>query len=589
MDLAYEREDWQPTSAAKALLRNNMPLLGYIAGKREAFTSKDHLFVPREVVEKQAIVINNSRRPVECACESSLDLPQAISGHSKVTVGAGEQARIPLKFALPGTLAPGDYTIATAFKFDSGEIQTDSFAIRVVPDPRPPRVSGRIALFDPAVETSLLLRQMRIRPEQVEADADLSEYDMLIVGQKALTVDGRAPDIRRVRDGLRVLIFEQTAEVLEKRFGYRIAEYGLRNVFPRVPDHPLIAGISGDSWRDWRGSAMLLPARLTYQLRPRHGPTVKWCDIEVPRLWRCGNRGNVASVLIEKPARGDFLPIIEGGYSLQYSPLMEYREGQGMIVFCQLDVAVRTESDPVARTLMGNLLRYVADWKAEPRRSAVYVGEPAGKAHLEAAGVSVRPYERGKIGVDDVLVAGPGCSESLAGDATGIANWLSAGGHLLAAGLGEADLKALPLKIGVQKSEHISASFAPFGRDSLLAGVGPADVHNRDPRELALITAGATVFGDGVLAQAEDRNVVFCQLAPWQFAGSKQVNLRKTFRRTSFVLTRLLANMGVAGTTPVLERFHTSVDSTKSERRWLEGLYLDQPVEWDDPYRFFRW
>jgi hypothetical protein len=26
-----------------------------------------------------------------------------------------------------------------------------------------------------------------------------------------------------------------------------------------------------------------------------------------------------------------------------------------------------------------------------------------------------------------------------------------------------------------------------------------------------------------------------------------------------------------------------------SEGRWLDGLYLDVPQEWDDPYRFFRW
>jgi hypothetical protein len=268
---------------------------------------------------------------------------------------------------------------------------------------------------------------------------------------------------------------------------------------------------------------------------------------------------------------------------------MEYREVRGMIVFCQLDVTVRTEADPIARTLVRNLVRYVADWKAEPKRSAVYAGEPAGKAHLEAAGVSARPYEPGKLRVDDVLVVGPGCGESLAGDATGLANWLSSGGHLLAVGLDEADLKALPLKISVRKSEHISASFEPFPVASPLAGVGPADVHNRDPRELALITTGATVFGDGVLAQAENRNVVFCQLAPWQFGGSRQPNLRKTFRRTSFLVTRLLANMGVASTTPVLDRFHAPVPADGSEKRWLEGLYLDQPEEWDDPYRFFRW
>jgi len=26
-----------------------------------------------------------------------------------------------------------------------------------------------------------------------------------------------------------------------------------------------------------------------------------------------------------------------------------------------------------------------------------------------------------------------------------------------------------------------------------------------------------------------------------------------------------------------------------TEGRWLQGLYLDQPEAWDDPYRFFRW
>src|SRR5947208_7740493 len=81
-------------------------------------------------------------------------------------------------------------------------------------------------------------------------------------------------------------------------------------------------------------------------MRPRYGPTVKWCGIDVTRIWRCGCRGSVASVLIEKPARGDFLPIPDGGYSLQYSPLMEYREGKGMILFCQMDVTARTAASP---------------------------------------------------------------------------------------------------------------------------------------------------------------------------------------------------------------------------------------------------
>ena len=64
----------------------------------------------------------------------------------------------------------------------------------------------------------------------------------------------------------------------------------------------------------------------------------------------------------------------------------------------------------------------------------------------------------------------------------------------------------------MKKTEHIAAFFEPPGRDSLFAGIGPADVHNRDPRELPLVASGATVVGDGILAKARDANVVFCQL-----------------------------------------------------------------------------
>ncbi|MCX5672381.1 MAG: hypothetical protein NTU94_13780 [Planctomycetota bacterium] len=52
---------------------------------------------------------------------------------------------------------------------------------------------------------------------------------------------------------------------------------------------------------------------------------------------------------------------------------------------------------------------------------------------------------------------------------------------------------------------------------------------------------------------------------------------------------RPLAGMGVAGSPLVLARFNSPVDAAKAEKRWLDGLYLDPPEEWDDPYRFFRW
>jgi hypothetical protein len=586
LDLTFA--DWVPTAAAQALIRNNRPLLAYIAGKAGSFTSKDHNYLPGERVEKQLILINNSRTTVSCACTWSLGLPRPARGSKKVAVKTGEQEPVPLRFDLPAGLPAGTYELTATIRFSTGETQKDSFAIHVLPRPSDPTTSAKIALFDPKGETGKLLAGLNVKFARVAASADLSPYDVLIVGKGALTAEGAGPDVRRVRDGLKVIVFEQTAKVLEERFGFRVAEHGLRQVFHRVPDHPLLAGLTTEHLRDWRGEATLLSPRLSYTLRPRYGPTVRWCGIEVPRAWRCGCRGNVASVLIEKPARGDFLPVLDGGYSLQYSPLLEHRDGKGLVLFCQMDITGRTDSDPAASALLRNIIRYVSAWRPPPRRRALYVGDPAGKKHLEFAGLSLSPYRKGELAADRVLIVGPGGGRKMTGDAAAIGKWLEGGGHLLALGLDGADVAFLPFRIELKKEEHIAAYFEPASAGSLLAGIGPADVHNRDPRELFLVSGGAERVGNGVLAKAKNANVVFCQFVPWQFEHNKQMNLKRTFRRASCLVTRLAANMGVAGPSPVVERFGRAVEG-KGERRWLEGLYLDVPEEWDDPYRFFRW
>jgi hypothetical protein len=477
----------------------------------------------------------------------------------------------------------GTYELRASWKFSHGQLQDDALSVDVLPSPVLSDVQAKIAVFDPKGESQELLRSLGVAFERVGVGADLTKYEVLIVGKGALSAGEVAPDISRVREGLKVIIFEQTGEVLEKRFGFRIAEYGLREVFKTISDHPLLAGLSQEHLSNWRGEATILPPRLSYEIRPRYGPTVQWCGIPVSRLWRCGNRGNVASVLIEKPARGDFRAIVDGGFGLQYATLMEYREGSGLVLFCQMDVTARSESDAAAQKLAQNVVEYVAKWKPTPRRTAVYVGEEAGKKHLR-----IDSYNGGELSADQVLVVGPGGAEKLKENRAAIEKFVKAGGNLLAIGLDEREANSfLPFKVTMKKGEHIAARFDPFAVDSLLAGVSPADVHNRDPRQMPLITGGATVFGDGVLAKAENFNVVFCQMIPWQFEPLDQMNLKRTYRRASVLVNRLLGNMGVSAATPLLERFAKPVDA--KETRWLESFYLDTPEEWDDPYRHFRW
>ncbi|HUL51144.1 MAG TPA: glycoside hydrolase family 2 TIM barrel-domain containing protein [Candidatus Nitrosotalea sp.] len=594
INASFERSDWITTSAAEALIRNNGPLLAYIGGKPSAFTGKDHNFQPGDTIEKQLIVINNSRQTVSCDCSWSLALPNPISARKEVTVETGQQARVPLNFMLPDATSPGQYKLRANVRFNNGKSQTDVFAIDVLPRPAAVTTGSRIALFDPKGETARLLGAMGVPFTRVDANVDLSAYDILVAGREALTIDGPAPDIARVRDGLKVILFEQTSEVLEQRFGFRVVEYGLRRVFRRVPDHPLLAGIGDEHLQNWSGEAALLPPRLKYEMGPRYAPQVKWCDIPVTRVWRAGNRGNVASVLIEKPACGDFMPVIDGGFSLQFSPLLEYHEGKGMILFCQMDVTGRTGNDPAADRLTRNILQYVNMWKPTPRRELFYVGDTIGKRHLEHAGFTPLSYAGGAISTNRVLVVGSGGATTLTGHAADVADFLKSGGKVLALGLDEQNANAvLPFKVKTKTAEHIATFFDPFGRDSLLAGIGPADVHNRDPRELPLVTEGARVVGNGVLAVSQNDDVLFCQLVPYAVSptagNAAPANIRKTFRHSSYLLTRLLGNLGAAGSTPILERFHRPAAKSGMEARWRQGLYLDVPEEWDDPYRFFCW
>jgi hypothetical protein len=275
---------------------------------------------------------------------------------------------------------------------------------------------------------------------------------------------------------------------------------------------------------------------------------------------------------------------------MQYSPLLEFHDGRGVVIFCQLDVTGRTQNDPAGDRIARNLLEYVDGYKSAAVRSAVYVGDAAGKTYLEATGIPVKSYEGGAMDGNDVLVIGPGSAQQLATSAPAVAEFLKAGGHAIAIGLDQSDLKSLPFKITTKSSEFITTTFEPFSMASPLRGVGPADLDNRDPRDIPLITAGATVYGNGVLAVAPDNaNVAFCQLAPWQFDYQKQYNLKRTYRRASYAVVRLLANAGVSSPTPVLARFASPVAPGAPERRYLDGLYIDKPEEWDDPYRFFCW
>jgi len=85
-----------------------------------------------------------------------------------------------------------------------------------------------------------------------------------------------------------------------------------------------------------------------------------------------------------------------------------------------------------------------------------------------------------------------------------------------------------------------------------------------------------------VLAVAPNANVAFCQLVPCEFDYRKYFNQKRTFRRVSYLVTRVLGNMSVDEPTPLLELLSTPVQAPANEGRWRRGFYLDQAEEFDD-------
>lgn len=544
---------YEPTSIGRSFLRWNQPLLAYIGGGPTRFTSKDHVYVLGELVEKQLVIVNDTRRTRRCAyvCSSKLD---GWADHGKVKVAPGGVRFVPLRFRIDHKAAsPTTHVIEARFSFDDGSEQRDSFEFRLLAPADPATLSGRIALYDPVGKTGKLLKRLGVKSHAVESQTDLSSYDLVIIGREALSGRTPCPVLSRVREGMSVLVFEQTAQTLERRLGFRMNLHGMRRAFVRSPSHPALAGLSEEHLRNWRGAATLTAPHLETAPIEAGNPKWEWCGFRNTRVWRCGNVGSVASALIEKPPKGNWLPLVDCGFDLQYAPLLEYREGAGRVVFCQLDVTDRAEADPVADRICLNLVRYASSSvDVVPERTVTYVGDPKGRELLSGLGVAC---ETGiaSAGPQACIVVGPGSR-----DLSVVRQRVAAGGIAIGLGLSREEIVALA-GAGFETKEGMAYSTTAKSLDHpLLAGISNADLHWRTPLEVITLTGESRVGNTALRVIAVGQgHIVLCQPTPWMFDTTEKPYTRTTYRRTVFLVSRLLANAGVRSATALLTNLAT--------------------------------
>ena len=563
-------EAYRLSHLGKAIQNWGAPLIGFIGGEK-VFTTKEHIYLPEERIRKTLVIINDKRKDQECAWQLMLRSRPETKRSGKVRISAGERAFQTVELSLPSDLKRGSFALDAEFRFSDGTLRKDSFAFQILPSSAESSARGRTiaALYDPKGMTEPLLKRWNVRYRKVGLRENLARYRTLIIGREALSAKGPLPNLNAVRNGQQVLIFEQQTPVLE-RLGFRINEIGLRKLFLRDAGNPLVKGMGEELFSDWRGESTLLPPMLDYN--GFFCPPWNWCGFKTHRVWRCGNRGTVADALIEKPTIGNFLPILDGGFCLQYAPLLEYREGKGRILFCQLNVTGRTETEPAAMQVVANLLQSLESPPVNDCKTWDILGGKRFREEIAKLGFRTPAAKRNA----EVLVIGPGAKKY-----PDLTPMVERGTKVLCFGLGADELNSLfPGKIKARDLKNQPSRLADLDHPEF-AGISNMDTYFQTRLDYAVTGNGAELdriaIGKG--------SVVICSVTAEMLDYRTLFHLRTSFRRRSNLMSRLLNNAGIPSQSVLLKRFTES----PSPKPWLDSFYVQEPVDEDNPYRYYHW
>ncbi len=387
-DSAGDLNDW-----GRAMQTMQQPFYAFIGGD-PLFTAKDHAYYAGEPVVKRAVVLNDYFRSLPVTVSWQLEAEDGRTVWQRTwtaTVKPGERCLDRFRVQFPAPAVNQRTCFALSLRARSGDmVRTDRFILQVYPRPAGARNAGRAWIFDPVGETRAMLEAAGCELQAVTAS--LPDQGLLVIGRHVLesgAAAGRLAELgfdRKVAGGLRVIVFEQACDNI---MGLRAYENSPRRTFLRAPVHPVLAGLHAADMRHWRGESDLVES----WPRPHQVPATAggWFP---KRFWKWGNDNNVATYVIQKPMRGAFRALVDSGFDLMDTPLLESCRGKGRIIFCQLDVTKRYGVEPAATRIVDNLLAYMQN--APAPRSTSTRPAPA-KADSRFDGFRL-PAPKGKLG-----------------------------------------------------------------------------------------------------------------------------------------------------------------------------------------------
>lgn len=531
-----ERYFWSPkgavpNTAGKAMLEVTRPIMAWLGGQERPgdnmdFTAKDHSFRGGEVMKKQLLLLNDSPETLPYQFTVALKHEERVLDRRTFSgeIGSAGNLHLPFEFQLPQVDRKTDATLLLEGKM-GGEPLSDRFTFRIFPEefkanPVP------FALYDTEGKTRNMLENAGYSVQTVTA---LPAGKLLIVGRNTIQLDTPPKlDLKKfVSEGGTLLM------MAHKSYGdlFRYSRWISRKVFPMPNERKISAGLDASDLADWRGHGTMIPA---------YPPPLPASATDYG--WHWSNRGSVATTAIEKPHYGAWTALLENGFDLQYSPLLELAWGKGRVILCQLDLEDHVPQDPAASRLLANLLDYAAQpWRSHRSRRTVLLGGSARqKAILQESGLNFESHTVLPGDADLILVA-DGADVPLSTLEEASRN----GARILV--MGEEAAKRI-FSAGLRRRYTFRGAFdVPDWPE--LRGVSASDLRWRSPMSALMFTSSGKLEtgANGQLARhpvAGGNPILLTLFDPERFDLQKEPFFRFTRWRQAHALNQLLVNLG---------------------------------------------
>ncbi len=586
-DTPIDREWFEELKHLAAFKRYMSRTYAYFGGPKERWYTVEHAFRSGERPQKSLVLLNDQRKPVTFQATITLRHGNKTTTllQQNVTVPPAEVRFLPFAIPVPKVDKESAAELRATLRADDAEVPVEPFALQFFPAKQIfPRASANWVLLDPVGKTRDALARAKYQFPNISKDAPLPNgANVLVIGANALETVAGSPVLqdaaKRLPYGLRILICEQSDEVLSRVFGLRTVTPGARQAWLRDPEHPALWGISDTLLQDWRNATTLGPVATE---APDEGVSQR-----EKRVWRCSQEGVVASTIVEKPHVNVVHPLLDTGFALRYTPLWEIPCGKGVMLFCNLDISDRVGREPAADTILANLVRYLDKRVVNTRAPEVaYLGDKLADPDLST-------YSRDLVeSPNGVQILVRGCKSKLESRAKRLKQLVQQGGTIVAFGLTQEEAAILQEALGGFTTNKYVNWLNPLEGTlpEAFRGLSIADIRWRIKRETPVVASVEKGWRSpsGVLAEVSigKGRLVWFSALPQDFDPTERMDLIFTRVQTTRLLNVILQNLGVyQSDTPNYWADRLASNSPAQE----SDLYNDKRTLHDDPYAEMRW